>query len=316
MAVSVNSIYALFTALRMVMDRGFSSRAGRKVFGGAHVSSIVEDFLKVNIYNNMPLYTSTWIFYSPLLQEAVLDSDKLIRMAASEAMGRLCSLSSTTFLGTQINNLVKEIVNNRDLNARAGCASTFGSIFMHAGRLAGQPYLKMVLNVLMSLIVGSGKREHLDLRFAKQHGIPTKGLIANRIPDLIKMALTSSAAYVTEICLAGLLVLKDVVEVIFSAPILSQALIGLQTFSFSPDLEYDDTLLLEQHQVPITAALTPAFSSDSTPGLLAFAVQVCAIFIDRVSSKMGCILKLLTEALDQSKSKSNSYIISILPHDH
>jgi hypothetical protein len=49
MAVSVNSIWALVTALRMVMDRGFSTRAGREVFGGAHVSSIVGDFLKVDM---------------------------------------------------------------------------------------------------------------------------------------------------------------------------------------------------------------------------------------------------------------------------
>ncbi|CAG8614856.1 4159_t:CDS:10, partial [Acaulospora colombiana] len=138
--------------------------------------------------------------------------------------------------------------------------------------------------------------EHLDLRYAKQHGIPIKGLLANRIPDLIKMAFTSSAAYVTEIRLSGLLVLKDVVEI----------------FSSSPDPDYDDALLLEQHQAPITAALTPAFSSDSTPELLAFAVQVCAIFVGsgviKDVSKMGRILKLLTGALDQSKT-SGSFAI-------
>jgi HEAT repeat-containing protein 5 len=65
--------------------------------------------------------------------------------------------------------------------------------------------------------------------------------------------------------------------------------------------------LLEQHQAPITAALTPAFSSDSTPEILAAAVQVCAVFVGcgviKDVSKMGRILKLLTGALDQSKCK-------------
>lgn len=62
---------------------------------------------------------------------------------------------------------------------------------------------------------------------------------------------------------------------------------------------------MEQYQAPITAALTPAFSSDSTPEILSSAVQVCAIFVGcgviKDVSKMGRILKLLTGALDQCK---------------
>ena len=81
----------------------------------------------------------------------MFDSDEQIRQAGSEALGRLASLNSSTFLGTQINNLIKEVVNNREPNSRAGCASAFGAIFLYAGGLAGQPYLKTVLNVLMSL---------------------------------------------------------------------------------------------------------------------------------------------------------------------
>lgn len=73
----------------------------------------------------------------------------------------------------------------------------------------------------------------------------------------------------------------------------------------SPDPAYDDALLLEQHQAPITAALTPAFSSDSTPEILAAAVHACAVFVGcgvvKDVSRMGRILKLLTTALEQSK---------------
>jgi len=67
---------------------------------------------------------------------------------------------------------------------------------------------------------------------------------------------------------------------------------------------------LEQHQAPITAALTPAFSSDSTPEILASAVGACAIFVGcgvvKDVSRMGRILKLLTAALEQSKGKYDS----------
>ena len=73
----------------------------------------------------------------------------------------------------------------------------------------------------------------------------------------------------------------------------------------SPDPAYDDALLLEQHQAPITAALTPAFSTDSTPEILASAVNACAVFVGcgvvKDTGKMGRILKLLTTALDQAK---------------
>ena len=67
-------------------------------------------------------------------------------------------------------------------------------------------------------------------------------------------------------------------------------------------------LLLEQHQAPITAALTPAFSADSTPEILASAIQVCAGFVGsgivKDINRMGRILKLLTGALEQSTSLS------------
>lgn len=64
------------------------------------------------------------------------------------------------------------------------------------------------------IIVGrSGRKEHISIPFAKSQGIPTAGLLVNRVPDLIKMAFTASAAYVAEIRLEGLTVLRDVIEV-------------------------------------------------------------------------------------------------------
>ena len=66
---------------------------------------------------------------------------------------------------------------------------------------------------------------------------------------------------------------------------------------------------MEQHQAPITAALTPAFSADSTPEILASSVQVCAAFVGcgvvTDTTRMGRILKLLTSALEQLKGATS-----------
>ncbi|CAE6439107.1 unnamed protein product [Rhizoctonia solani] len=152
-----------------------------------------------------------------------------------------------------------------------------------------QLFALQCLHDICTLIARSGRREHVDIPFAKLHGIPTNNLLITRVPDLIKMAFTASAAYVTEIRMEGLVVLRDVI----------------QMFSKSPDPDYEESLLLEQHQAPITAALTPAFSSDSTPDVLASAIQVCAVFVGsglvKDVNRMGRILKLLTSALEQSK---------------
>ncbi|KAI0300801.1 clathrin-coated vesicle protein [Russula brevipes] len=135
----------------------------------------------------------------------------------------------------------------------------------------------------------SGRREQLDIAYARSLGLPVSGLLVSRVPDLIKMAFTASTAYVTEIRLEGLIVLRDVIE----------------TFALTPDPDYENALLLEQHQAPITAALTPAFTSDTTPEILASAVGACAAFVGcgivKDVNRMGRILKLLTSALAQCK---------------
>ncbi|KAG6888099.1 hypothetical protein C0995_010705, partial [Termitomyces sp. Mi166 len=152
-----------------------------------------------------------------------------------------------------------------------------------------QLFALQCLHHICTIVARSGRREQLDAAYARTLGLPTKGLLMSRVPDLIKMAFTASAAYVTEIRLEGLVVLRDVIEV----------------FAKVPDPAYPDALLLEQHQAPITAALTPAFSSDSTPEILASAIHACAVFVGcgvvTDVGRMGRILKLLTTALEQSK---------------
>lgn len=152
-----------------------------------------------------------------------------------------------------------------------------------------QLFALQCLHQICSIVAKSGRKEHVDITFARTQGIPTSGLLISRVADLIKMAFTASTAYVTEIRMEGLVVLRDVIQI----------------FATSPDPAFEDSLLLEQHQAPITAALTPAFSADSTPEILASAVQACAVFVGcgvvKDVNRMGRILKLLTTALEQSK---------------
>ncbi|KAI9509814.1 clathrin-coated vesicle protein [Russula earlei] len=167
--------------------------------------------------------------------------------------------------------------------------STLGAQNRPTSRWRTQLFALQCLHDICITIARSGRREQLDVAYARSLGLPISGLLVSRVPDLIKMAFTASTAYVTEIRLEGLIVLQDVIE----------------TFALTPDPDYENALLLEQHQAPITAALTPAFTSDTTPEILASAVGACAAFVGcgvvKDVNRMGRIHKLLTSALAQCK---------------
>ena len=69
------------------------------------------------------------------------------------------------------------------------------------------------LHDICTVVASSGRTEHLNSIVARSQGIPPSGLLFSRVADLIKMAFTASTAYVTEIRLGGLVVLRDVIEV-------------------------------------------------------------------------------------------------------
>ena len=75
----------------------------------------------------------------------------MIRTIGVEAFGRLCDKSGNTLTNSQINWLVNTIVNNREPNARAGCAAALGSIHSRVGGMAAGLHLKTIVSVLMSL---------------------------------------------------------------------------------------------------------------------------------------------------------------------
>jgi hypothetical protein len=89
-----------------------------------------------------------------------------------------------------------------------------GNIAMAAtSRWRTQLFALRCLHEICTLVARFGRREHIDIPFARSQGIPVNGLLVSRVPDLIKMAFTASAAYVTEIRLEGLVVLRDVIQV-------------------------------------------------------------------------------------------------------
>ncbi len=76
-----------------------------------------------------------------------------------------------------------------------------------------QLFALQCLHEICSIISNSGRKEHFDAVFARQQSVAFNGLLFSRVTDLIRMAFTASTAYVTEIRLAGLTVLRDVIEV-------------------------------------------------------------------------------------------------------
>ncbi|PGH17256.1 hypothetical protein AJ80_04898 [Polytolypa hystricis UAMH7299] len=95
--------------------------------------------------------TATEKIIQELLQTFVTDPDAAVRYIGAEALGFLCNSSGNAFTNSQINSLIDVIVENRDPNARAGCAATLGSIHSQVGGMAAGFHLKTIVGVLMSL---------------------------------------------------------------------------------------------------------------------------------------------------------------------
>lgn len=166
--------------------------------------------------------------------------------------------------------------------------------------------LSCLHNIVLAVAEG-GRAEHFDPIAAQQAGLNMRQMLFSRVADLIRMAFSASAAQVMDVRLQGLIVLRDVIEVSSTLRWLGLGA-DSKRFAGAGDPDFEGALLLEQHQAPIAAALTPSFGSDSAPEVLAAAVQVCAVFVGsgvvKEVNRMGRILKLLTNALEQCKSES------------
>ncbi|KAF8998676.1 armadillo-type protein [Cyathus striatus] len=262
---SINALYQLVQKDALAMSRIGGDRLVEDLFG-----MLDDDATVVGVKDVISSWLKQTVVHNP---SAWIDLCQRI-------------MSRTTAAQQAVDSAAGRDDEGESLNLGLGSAEGRGRL---TSRWRTQLFALQCLHDICTVVAESGRREHLNAVVARENGIPTKGLLFTRVADLIRMAFTASTAYVTEIRLEGLVVLQDVIQI----------------FAESPDPAYDDALLLEQHQAPITAALTPAFSGDSTPEILASAVHACAVFVGcgvvKDVARMGRILKLLTTALEQSK---------------
>ncbi|CAG8018827.1 unnamed protein product [Penicillium salamii] len=128
---------------------------GRKAALVINISVALLQTLKVAVKETSfvagKLNPSTDKILQEILQKFVIDADPIVRTIGVEALGRLCDSAGNSCTNTQVNWLVDTIVENREPNARAGCAAALGCIHAQIGGMAAGLHLKTIVGVLMSL---------------------------------------------------------------------------------------------------------------------------------------------------------------------
>lgn len=146
---SVEQIATFLTSLNLQRN------PGRKAALVINISVALLQTLKVAVKETAfvagKLNTSTDKIMQELLQGFVTDADPIVRTIGAEALGRLCDSAGNACTSTQVKWLVDTIVENREPNARAGCAAALGCIHAQIGGMAAGLHLKTIVGVLMSL---------------------------------------------------------------------------------------------------------------------------------------------------------------------
>ncbi|KAF9435968.1 hypothetical protein BGZ76_005110, partial [Entomortierella beljakovae] len=143
---------------------------------------------------------------------------------------------------------------------------------------------------VIDVVANSGIDDHFDLVVArrKKKNFGADFLVL-KVADLIKMTVYAASTPIQEIRMEGLLLLRQTIE----------------TFKSTSDPEVPDSVLLEQYQAQIGAALTPAFTAESTPEVVSLGVKVCAVYVGsgiiQEVDRFGRVLKLLIGALEKCK---------------
>ena len=124
--------------------------------------------------------------------------------------------------------------------------------------------------------------------------------LQQKVADVVRIAFSASTAGVAALRVMGMQIINQV----------------LKMFGRTPDPDFPEAMLLEQYQAQISSALTPAFTSDSSPELAAAAINVCATFISTGIvtdiDRMGRILKLLVAALESFSKDADTASIGDL----
>ncbi|KAG9063326.1 hypothetical protein KI688_004208 [Linnemannia hyalina] len=143
---------------------------------------------------------------------------------------------------------------------------------------------------VIDVVSTSGIADHFDLVVArrKKRNFGADFLVL-KVADLIKMTVYAASTPIQEIRMEGLLLLRQTIE----------------KFKETADPEVPDSVLLEQYQAQIGAALTPAFTAESTPEVVSLGVKVCAVYVGsgiiQEVDRFGRVLKLLIGALEKCK---------------
>ncbi|KAI8602311.1 armadillo-type protein [Dissophora ornata] len=143
---------------------------------------------------------------------------------------------------------------------------------------------------VIDVVTNSDIADHFDLSIArrKKKNFGADFLVL-KVADLIKMTVYAASTPIQEIRLEGLLLLRQTIE----------------RFKSTADPEVPDSVLLEQYQAQIGAALTPAFTAESTPEVVSLGVKVCAVYVGsgiiQEVDRFGRVLKLLIGALEKCK---------------
>ncbi|WKY11163.1 hypothetical protein Q1695_003033 [Nippostrongylus brasiliensis] len=125
-------------------------------------------------------------------------------------------------------------------------------------------FATQVVQRLMS--VCDTERAHLDLPLAKELQMSSGGradYLVLHLSDLVRMSFMGATSENTELRLAGLVSLQDVIT----------------RFSSVPEPEFPGHVILEQFQAQVGAALRPAFTEDTPSHVTAAACQVCSTWI-------------------------------------
>lgn len=126
-AIVVNSVVAIHNLLHFTFSSGFINRE--------HIRNpkVVAAFIE-------------------LLKSTVKNSDEYVRNVSAQSLGMICSIAGSSTLAAEvIKMLIDEIVENRDPNARGGCALGLAYILKYVGGMFANLQLKTVLGILVSL---------------------------------------------------------------------------------------------------------------------------------------------------------------------
>ncbi|KRY35495.1 HEAT repeat-containing protein 5B [Trichinella spiralis] len=141
-----------------------------------------------------------------------------------------------------------------------------------------------------------GERAHFDLALAKElqmNGRKSDYLVLH-LSDLVRMSFMAATSNCTELRLAGLSCLKNVIS----------------KFADVPEPEFSGHFILEQFQAQVSAALRPAFSIDTPGNITALACEVCSSWISSGVAKdvnnLRRVHQLLVAPLSKLKTESIS----------